>query len=100
MLNFPSLELLYARFKVIEKGSIIERHRHRYEVNPQLVESIESVGLEFIGRDETGERMEIAELKGHPFFVGVQYHPEFLSRPLKPAPLFVGLLEASLSQSH
>lgn len=100
MLKSISVEMLYDRFKVVEKGSIVERHRHRYEVNPQLVEPIETVGLEFIGRDETGERMEIAELKGHPYFVGVQYHPEFLSRPLKPAPLFVGLLEASLSRSR
>jgi len=72
-----------------------ERHRHRYEVNPTLIEHFESNGLRFVGQDEKGERMEIAELKDHPYFVGVQYHPEFLSRPLKPSPPYLGLLLAS-----
>uniref|UniRef100_A0A7S2H0U2 CTP synthase n=1 Tax=Haptolina brevifila TaxID=156173 RepID=A0A7S2H0U2_9EUKA len=72
-----------------------ERHRHRYEVNIDYVSELEAKGLEFVGRDTKGERMEIFELKGHPFFIGAQYHPEFKSRPLKPSPLFYGLLCAS-----
>lgn len=90
-------EKLYDRFKLIKEGIITERHRHRYEVNPDVVRDIESAGLQIIGRDDTGMRMEIAERPAHPFFVGTQYHPEFLSRPLHPAPLFVGLLEAAYS---
>uniref|UniRef100_A0A8C3L516 CTP synthase n=1 Tax=Chrysolophus pictus TaxID=9089 RepID=A0A8C3L516_CHRPC len=72
-----------------------ERHRHRFEVNPELKKSFEEQGLKFVGQDEEGERMEIVELEEHPFFVGVQYHPEFLSRPIKPSPPYFGLLLAS-----
>ncbi|CAL1403753.1 unnamed protein product [Linum trigynum] len=86
-----------------------ERHRHRYEVNPEMVSRFEEAGLWFSGRDESGERMEIVELLGehHPFYVGVQFHPEFKSRPGKPSPVFTGLiaaacgqLESVLQQSH
>ena len=72
-----------------------ERHRHRYEVNPELIESIEAAGLIYVGKDETGERCEIMELEGHPYYVGTQYHPEFKSRPNRPSPPFLGLLKAS-----
>ena len=68
---------------------IDERHRHRYEVNPAYVQQFEAAGLKFVGRDETGERMEIIELVDHPFFVAAQFHPEFKSRPFKPSPLFL-----------
>ncbi|AQK92323.1 CTP synthase family protein [Zea mays] len=67
-----------------------ERHRHRYEVNPDMVPEFEKAGLSFVGRDESGERMEIIELPTHRFFVGAQFHPEFKSRPGKPSPLFLG----------
>ncbi|EFJ20233.1 hypothetical protein SELMODRAFT_109323 [Selaginella moellendorffii] len=67
-----------------------ERHRHRYEVNPEMVSSLENAGLCFVGRDETGRRMEIVELASHKFYVGVQFHPEFKSRPGKPSPVFLG----------
>lgn len=65
---------------------IDERHRHRYEVNPELVKSLEQQGLLFSGRDETGVRMEIAELPQsvHPYYIGAQFHPEFKSRPNRP----------------
>ncbi|XP_063211947.1 CTP synthase 1 isoform X2 [Chroicocephalus ridibundus] len=72
-----------------------ERHRHRFEVNPELKKCFEEQGLKFVGQDEEGERMEVVELEEHPFFVGVQYHPEFLSRPIKPSPPYFGLLLAS-----
>ena len=88
--------------------TVSERHRHRYEVNPEYVDRLEDAGLEFVGQnqDETGKRMEIAELKGHanadgtghPFMMGVQYHPEFQSRPGRPSPPFLGLLLASTGQ--
>ena len=68
---------------------IDERHRHRYEVNPAHVELLEKSGLKFVGRDESGERMEIIELNDHPYFVAAQFHPEFKSRPFKPSPLFL-----------
>lgn len=72
-----------------------ERHRHRYEVNPHYVQQVESKGLKFVGQDERGQRMEIAELQNHPFFICTQYHPEFMSRPLRPSPLFLGLILAA-----
>jgi CTP synthase len=73
-----------------------ERHRHRYEVNPDYVEGLEKAGLSFIGKDETGRRMEIIEIKEHPYFVGVQYHPEYISEPLRPSLPILGLVAASL----
>ena len=81
-----------------EGDSVDERHRHRYEVNPDMIESIEAAGLIFVGKDETGQRCEIFELNGHPYYVGVQYHPEFKSRPGRPSPPFLGLLQAATGQ--
>ena len=75
-----------------------ERHRHRYEVNPDLIEQIEAAGLKYVGKDETGQRCEIMELENHPYFVGTQYHPEFKSRPNRPSPPFLGLLKAAVGQ--
>ncbi len=75
-----------------------ERHRHRYEVNPDLIERIESNGLVYVGKDETGQRCEIMELENHPYYVGTQYHPEFKSRPNRPSPPFLGLLKAAVGQ--
>ncbi|KAK2716035.1 CTP synthase 1-like [Artemia franciscana] len=74
-----------------------ERHRHRYEVNPEYVDRLENAGLMFVGKDETGKRMEIIELprSEHPYFVATQYHPEYLSRPLRPSPPFFGLILAA-----
>ena len=80
------------------KERIDERHRHRYEVNPDLINAIEKAGLVFVGKDETGQRCEIFELEGHPYYVGVQYHPEFKSRPDRPSPPFLGLLQAATGQ--
>ena len=75
---------------------IHERHRHRYEVNPDMVSELEAAGMRFVGKDTEGERMEIIELAGHPYFFATQYHPEFKSRPNRPSPPFVGLIEAAL----
>ena len=76
---------------------IHERHRHRYEVNPDMVSELEAAGMRFVGKDTEGVRMEIIELTGHPYFFGTQYHPEFKSRPNRPSPPFVGLIEAALN---
>ncbi|KAH9768114.1 CTP synthase [Citrus sinensis] len=75
-----------------------ERHRHRYEVNPEAIGVLEEAGLKFVGKDETGKRMEILELPSHPFYVGVQFHPEFKSRPGRPSALFLGLILAATKQ--
>lgn len=84
---------LYGNAKFVD-----ERHRHRYEVNPQMISQLENAGLSFVGRDESGSRMEIVELSSHPYFIGVQFHPEFKSRPGKPSPLFLGLIAAACGQ--
>ncbi|KAL9256733.1 CTP synthase 2-like protein [Drosera capensis] len=84
---------LYGNVKFVD-----ERHRHRYEVNPDMVARLENAGLIFTGKDETGQRMEIVELDNHPFFIGVQFHPEFKSRPAKPSPPFLGLIAAATGQ--
>lgn len=95
---------------LVEKGSvawqlyreseIMERHRHRYEINPHYIDMIQEKGLKFTGKSADGKRMEIAELQGHPFFVGSQFHPEFKSRPGRPAPLHYGLVRAALEFSQ
>ncbi len=78
------------------KKEIFERHRHRYEVNPAYVGDLEAKGLIFSGRSLNGHLMEIAELpkSKHPFFLGTQFHPEFLARPLSPHPLFTAFIKA------
>ncbi|XP_046847624.1 CTP synthase 1-like isoform X2 [Xenia sp. Carnegie-2017] len=77
------------------KEYIQERHRHRYEINPAYVKQLEKYGMKFVGHDVDGERMEIMQLEEHPFFVGVQFHPEFLTRPHKPSPPYLGLILAA-----
>jgi len=73
---------------------VYERHRHRYEVNPRFLDKLVSAGMEVSGYSLEGGRVEFIELRGSRFFVGSQPHPEFRSRPMKPAPLFRGFLEA------
>lgn len=77
-----------------------ERHRHRFEVNPDFIAKLESAGVVFSGVSPDGRLMEIAELpkKTHPFFFGTQFHPEFLSRPLKPHPIFSEFIKASIER--
>ncbi|BAS95411.1 Os05g0569700 [Oryza sativa Japonica Group] len=77
---------------------IDERFRHRYQVNPNVVQLFENNGLQVVGTDKTGEIVQIVEIPNHRFFVGVQFHPEFMSRPSKPSALFVGLIAASCGQ--
>ncbi len=89
----------HAKTKEFKGADIVERHRHRYEVNPFYVESLEKAGLIFSGTSPDGALMEIAELpkSDHPFFLGSQFHPELLARPLDPHPLFTAFIQASKS---
>ncbi|KAI4835898.1 CTP synthase [Plasmodium brasilianum] len=92
--------------KIIDKDSltyksydeatyIFERHRHRFEINPKYVPLLESVGLSFVAKDIHSVRMEICEIKNLNFYVGVQFHPEFTSRPFKANPIFLAFILAS-----
>jgi CTP synthase len=79
---------------------ISERHRHRYEVNMRYREKLEAAGLTFSGTSPDGLLPEIVEIAEHPWFVGVQYHPELKSRPFDPHPLFASFIEAAVEQSR
>lgn len=76
--------------------NVTERHRHRFEVNPDFHQILQENGLVFSGTSPDGKLVEYIELKDHPYFVGTQAHPEFKSRPLKPAPLFDGFIKACI----
>jgi CTP synthase len=82
-------------------AEVVERHRHRYEVNPKYIEAIEKAGLVFSGKSSDGVLMEIAELpkSKHPFFLGTQFHPEFLAHPLNPHPLFTSFIKACITKA-
>ncbi len=80
---------------IYKSKSIFERHRHRYEVNNNLRNKFENKGMIFSGMSPDGKLPEIIELKNHPWFIGVQYHPEFRSRPLTPHPLFSSFIKAA-----
>jgi len=95
---------------VLKKGSkvaeiygaqeISERHRHRYEVNINFREVLEKNGLIFSGMSPDGLLPEIVEYDNHPWFIGVQYHPELKSKPFAPHPLFVSFINAAVAQSR
>ena len=79
---------------------ISERHRHRYEVNTRYREALEKAGLRFSGMSPDGLLPEIIEVPDHPWFIGVQYHPELKSRPMEPHPLFSSFIAAAVEQSR
>ncbi len=83
--------------QVYGRTEIWERHRHRYEINPGYLERFREHGLAATGRSVDG-RVEVLELENHPYFLGVQFHPEFLSRPEAPHPLFLELVRAALAR--
>jgi CTP synthase len=95
---------------ILEDGSLVaqeygsltisERHRHRYEVNIDYRQKLEAAGLKFSGLSPDGVLPEIVEIPGHPWFVGVQYHPELKSRPFEPHPLFKGFIAAAVKRSR
>ncbi len=82
--------------KLYGKTEISERHRHRYEFNNSYREQFESSGFKIAGESPDGQLVEVVEVVDHPFMIGCQYHPEFLSRPFRPHPLFDGFIQASL----
>ncbi len=88
--------------KAYRASEILERHRHRYEVNPHYVERLEAKGMQFTGKSPDGTLMEVMELPKeiHPFFVGVQYHPELQARPLAPHPLFTAFIASAYEAHH
>jgi len=81
--------------KLYDGRPVFERHRHRFEVNPEYIERLEAAGLKYAGRSDGGRRMEILELRGHPYFMASQFHPELRSRPLRPSPIHLGLVRAA-----
>jgi CTP synthase len=86
--------------QLYKRDTIIERHRHRYEVNNSYVDILDFFGLKFVGYSNGANQtklMEIIELQNHPFYIGCQYHPEFISRYESPHPLFMGLLTTCLT---
>ncbi len=82
------------------KSRIQERHRHRYEVNINYKPMLEKAGLRFSGMSPDGELPEIVEIPDHPWFVGVQFHPELKSKPFEPHPLFTSFVKAAVTQSR
>ena len=80
--------------------TISERHRHRYEVNMAYREKLEAAGMIVSGTSPDGLLPEIVEIPDHPWYVGVQFHPELKSKPLDPHPLFSSFIEAALAQSR
>ncbi len=86
--------------KIYDSTEISERHRHRYEVNMGFREQLEKAGLVFSGTSPDGLLPETIELPDHPWFIGVQYHPELKSRPFEPHPLFASFIEAAVEQSR
>ena len=82
------------------KSEVEERHRHRYEVNVRYRERLEAAGLRFSGMSPDGVLPEIVELPDHPWFIGVQFHPELKSKPLDPHPLFAAFIEAAVRQAR
>ncbi|OQY08748.1 MAG: CTP synthetase [Fusobacteriia bacterium 4572_132] len=83
-------------FNYYSEELIYERHRHRYEFNNEFKEELIVAGLKLVGTSPNGKLGEIVEIEEHPWFVGVQFHPEFKSRPNRPHPLFLGFVEAAL----
>ena len=79
------------------KELVSERHRHRYEFNGKYSEQFEKEGLQLVGMNPESKLVEIVELKNHPYFVGVIFEPECLSRPNRPHPLFLGLINTAKS---
>ena len=83
-------------FKMYNKKTITERHRHRYEVNKNYIDKFEKSDLVFTGISKKDNLMEIIEIRNHPWYLGCQFHPEFTSSPIKGHPLFNGFIKASI----
>lgn len=92
------IKKLYEKMNSIEEDLILERHRHRFEVNPIYIEVLEKNGLQIVARSCERDLVECIELDNHPYFVATQSHPELKSKLEQPAPLFYGLIEAALKK--
>ena len=97
--NIKVLEKTCA-YRIYGKKIIRQRHRHRYEINPEYWDILQSNGLIFSGFSEDGKKVEIIELDNHAFYLATQYHPEFVSRPGKPEPSFLGFVKGSISNAR
>ncbi len=86
-------------FDIYKTGKIRERHRHRYELNQQYLKSLEENGMRYTAFSDNGRRAEILELEGHPFYMATQYHPEYISRPERPEPIYVAFLAACVTRA-
>ena len=82
-----------------DSTQVVERHRHRFEVSSRFLGALEAEGLVVSGRCVENGLVEMVELREHPWFLGCQFHPEFLSRPLEPHPLFASFIGAALEHS-
>jgi len=87
-------------FDIYKRSKISERHRHRYEININYLKKLEKCGLKFTGISPDGSLPEILELENHPWFIGVQFHPELKSKPFDPHPLFVSFIKAAVKRSR
>jgi len=85
-------------YRAYARDSVRERHRHRYEFNNKYLQTLEKAGLKIAGRNPKRDLVEIVELPSHPWFVGVQFHPEFQSKPRKAHPLFRDFIKASIAR--
>ncbi len=98
---YPAILAEGSRVRAIyNEGVISERHRHRYEVNVNYKPRLEAAGMRFSGMSPDGDLPEIVEIPGHPWFVGVQFHPELKSRPFAPHPLFTSFIKAAINRSR
>ena len=86
-------------FDMYKTGKIRERHRHRYELNQQYLKSLEENGMKYTAFSDNGRRAEILELEGHPFYMATQYHPEYISRPERPEPIYVAFVAACVRRA-
>ena len=87
-------------YSIYKKATVSERHRHRFEVNVDYQEALEDNGLTFSGFSQDGSLPEVVELSSHPFFLGVQFHPELKSKPFEPHPIFSNFIKKALQQTR
>ena len=86
--------------KIYGRTEISERHRHRYEFNNGYLDQFESAGMKATGTNPKSELVEIVEIPSHPFFIGVQFHPEYKSTVANPHPLFVNFIKAAIDEKE
>ena len=93
-------EISDKEYKVYGKEIISERHRHRYEVNMTYADTLRRSGMYITGKSPDGKLPEIVEIKDHPWFMAVQFHPELKSKPFDPSPVFVSFVKAAIEKSR